>query len=248
MAVDEAVITLGHSPTFFPGKFSLAGGKMYLPFGKFNSHFITDPLTLDLGEANDSAVNLGWGVADRITVKTTIFAGGTDTVGDNDAIDSFAASVETTPIHGLTLGASYISDLAESGIGLVTDASLYTASVPGVAVFLTAAYGPFTLEGEYVTALKSFNAALVTAGADLTGNKPSAWNVELALAPNDRWEIAAKMEGAKDFQDDLFRYGGVISYGLFQNTVVALEYLVADEGNGNENRTHIGTAQLAFEF
>lgn len=252
VVIDEAVITLGCSANFCPGKFSLAGGKMYLPFGKFNSHFITDPLTLDLGETNDTAVTLGWAVADRITVRAVVFAGGTDTMGDNAAIDSFAASVQATPIDGLTLGASYLSDLAESGIGLVREdpilGNVYRSSVPGAAAFLTATYGPFTLVGEYVTALKSFDDAVVAAGVDLSGSKPHAWNVELALAPDGRWEFAAKIEGAKDFRNDLLRYGGVISYGLFQNTVVALEYLLADEGKGSEDRTHVATAQLAFEF
>ena len=248
VVVDEAVITLGCSSSFCPGDFSLAGGKMYLPFGKFNSHFISDPLTLELGETNNTALYVGWAVAERVDLKVGVFSGETDTFGDNDTIDSWVASLEGTPFEGLTLGASYISDLAESDNGLVTDADLYTSSVPGAAVYLTAAFGSFTLEGEYVTATRSFDAPVVDAGEDLTGKKPSAWNAELALAPNDRWEVAVKAEGADDFQDDLHRYGAVVSYGLFQNTVVGLEYLLNDQKSGDEERAHIVTAQLAFEF
>jgi hypothetical protein len=248
VVVDEAVITLGCSSSFCPGDFSLVGGKMYLPFGKFNSHFISDPLTLDLGETNNTALYVGWTVAQRIDLKVGVFSGETDTFGDNDTIDSWVASLEGTPIEDLTLGASYISDLAESDIGLVTDADLYRSSVPGAAVYLSAAFGSFTLEGEYVTATRSFDAPVVAAGEDLTGKQPSAWNVELALAPNDRWEVAVKAEGADDFLDDLHRYGGVVSYGLFQNTVVGPEYLLGDQREGDEERSHTVTAQLAFVF
>jgi len=60
--------------------------------------------------------------------------------------------------------------------------------------------------------------------------------------------VAVKAEGADDFQDDLRRYGAVASYGLFENTVVALEYLLAEQNSGDEERTHTLTAQLAFEF
>ena len=256
VVVDEAVITLGCASSYCPGDFSLAGGKMYLPFGNFNSHFISDPLTLELGETNNTALYFGWAVADRVDLKLGVFSGETDTVGDNDTIDSWVASLEGSPFEGLTLGASYLSDLAESDIGLVNDTAvdgdLYRSSVPGAAAYLTATCGPFTLEGEYVTATRSFDAPVTAAAIDderdLTGKKPSAWNVELALAPNDRWEVAVKAEGADDFQDDLNRYGAVLSYGLFQSTVVGLEYLLADQRSGDEDRSHIVTAQLAFEF
>ena len=101
-----------------------------------------------------------------------VFSGETDTAGDNDAIDAWVASLEGSPLGGLTLGASWISDLAESDIGLVTDESLYHSSVPGAAAFLSATCGPFTLEGEYVTATKRFEKAVAAVGEDLTGSKP----------------------------------------------------------------------------
>jgi hypothetical protein len=255
VVVDEAVITLGCASSFCPGDFSLAGGKMYLPFGKFNSHFLSDPLTLELGETNNTALYVGWAVAERVDLKLGVFSGETDTAGDNDTIDSWVASLEGSPFEGLTLGASYISDLAESDIGLVADEESYSSSVDGASAYISATFGSFTLEAEYLTALKSFDNAVLAAGAadpdyegGLTGKKPSAWNVELALAPNERWEVAVKAEGADDFQDDLNRYGAVLSYGLFQNTVVGLEYLLADQKSGDEDRSHTVTAQLAFEF
>lgn len=54
--VDEGTITL----TGPYGEF-ITAGKMYVPFGMFNSHFISDPLTLELGETNESAILIGYG-------------------------------------------------------------------------------------------------------------------------------------------------------------------------------------------
>lgn len=247
LEVDEVAVTLSQTLEALGGDISLTGGKLYLPFGMFNSSFITDPLALDLGETNNTTVLLGW-TDDGVELRLGAFSGETDTAGDNDAIDSWVASLQVTPFEGLTLGGSYISDLAESDIGLVTDESVYTASIPGASAFLSATLGSFTLEGEYLTAIERFDDAVVAVGADLTGSKPRAWNLELAFSPEEQWLVALRAEGADDFQDDLTRYGAVASYGIFTNTVVALEYLLGDQEGANEDRSHTVTAQLAFEF
>lgn len=54
--VDEATITLGGTeeiPTF------LTVGKMYVPFGVYDSSNLSDPMTLELGETNQSAIQVG---------------------------------------------------------------------------------------------------------------------------------------------------------------------------------------------
>ncbi len=219
---------------------------MYLPFGKFNSFLVTDPLTLDLGETNQSA-----GVATLAggfwTFQAGAFSGETDTRGDNDTIDGWVAALEIQPLEQLGFGVSFISDLAESDIGLVEDEDLYEESVPGAAAFLSWQFAQFGLEAEYVTALDNFDPALVGL-TDLTGRRPSAWNLELAWMPNDRWQVAGRYEQADDFQDDVTRFGAAVSYGLFEHAVLALEYLHGDAKGPDADPEHTVTAQLAFEF
>lgn len=53
LEIDEAAIRLEQ------GRGSLRAGRLYLPFGAFNSHFISDPLTLELGETRQTALVLG---------------------------------------------------------------------------------------------------------------------------------------------------------------------------------------------
>jgi hypothetical protein len=249
--LDEAVITLTKPQPVWGVTPSFSGGKMYLPFGKFNSTMITDPLTLDLGETNQSA-----GVmtleGELWTLQAGAFSGETDTRGDHDTIDSWVAALEARPFETLSFGLSLISDLAESDLELVTDDNaelFYTSSVMGGSAWLSWQFGQFGFEAEYLTALSKFNRDLVLAGdTDLTGRRPSAWNLELAWMPNDRWQVAGRFEQADDFQDDVTRYGGTVSYGLFEHAVLALEYLHGDAKGPDADPDHTVTAQLAFEF
>lgn len=246
--VDEAVITLH----LLDERFMLAAGKQYLPFGHFSSHLVSDPLTLDLGETNDTALILRWHFPEIAEISLAAFNGQADQLGNDDQIDSWVAALEVAPVEGVTIGASYLSDVAESDLGLVQDdpllGNIYNDSIPAAAAFVSLAFGPVTLEGEYVGALANFDPAVVALGSDLTGQRPQAWNLELAVVPTEKWQIAARAEEARDFRNDVVRYGTALSWGFLPNTVLALEYLHDDaKGQGNDPG-HTVTAQLAVEF
>lgn len=245
--VDEAAFTLAQTLGAWGGEIAFTGGKLYVPFGSFNSSFITDPLTLDLGETNDTAALLSW-TRGMLEATFGTFNGEVDTAGDKDMIDSLVAALNVTPHENLSFGVSWISDLAESDIGLVTDESLYTKSVQGFSFFVNATLGAFSVTGEYLTALDSFDDSVVATGEDLTGSRPGTWNVELAFTPEERWLLALRAEGAKDFQNDIKRYGAVASHGIFSNALIGLEYLFGDEEGPQGVKSHTVTAQLAFEF
>jgi hypothetical protein len=248
--LDEAVIILTKPQPVWGVTPSFTGGKMYLPFGKFNSYMITDPLTLDLGETNQSAGMLTL-EGELWTLQAGAFSGETDTSGDHDTIDSWVAALEARPFETLSFGISLISDLAESDLELVADdeegEDLYSSSVMGASAWLSWQFGQFGFEAEYLTALDKFDRELLGL-TDLTGRRPSAWNLELAWMPNDRWQVAGRFEQADDFQDDVTRYGGTVSYGLFEHAVLALEYLHGDAKGPDADTDHTVTAQLAFEF
>jgi hypothetical protein len=245
--VDEAVISLTHPGTVLGQSPALHAGRMYVPFGMFNSYMVSDPLTLELGETQNTAVLFAL-EGDVWTIKAGVFNGATDPVGDQNRIDSWVASLEFSLGEHLGFGASFISDLSESGNELVQDAALFTESVAGASVFLSARCGQFGLELEYLGALEDFAAPLVTVGADLTGRQPEAWNLELAWMPTEQLQLAARYEQAEDFQNDVQRYGAAVSYGLYDHAVVALEYLVADADVAADNPVNLVTAQLALEF
>ncbi len=245
--VDEAVISLSSTRQVYGQSPSVHVGRMYLPFGMFNSYMISDPLTLELGETQDTAALFAL-EGESWTLKTSVFNGDTDTDGDNNNIDSWLASLEVAAGENLSFGASYVSDLAESDNGLVQDAALYSSSIAGASAFLSVQCGQFGFEAEYLAALEDFDAGLVTVGEDLTGQRPEAWNLELAWMPSDKLQLAARYEEAKDFQDDVRRYGTTVSYGLYEHVVIALEYLHADAKVAVDDPVNLVTAQLALEF
>jgi len=242
--VDEAGIELVCPRKFGTIVPSVEVGKLYVPFGNYNSSFISDPLTLELGETNNTVLLADMN-GDLISLSFVVFSGETDEAGDDDTIDTLVAAVELTPAEGLAFGASYMSDLAESDAELVSDEDLYTDGVAGFSLYASIAYGPLGFDAEYLGALDDFEPDVIAAGEDLTGENPAAWNLELSWAPAEQWHLAVRYEEARDYKDDLTRYGGVVSYGLYENTVIALEYLHGDADGGDSDTV---TAQLAFEF
>ena len=248
--VDEGTITL----TGPYGEFVTAG-KMYVPFGVFNSHFISDPLTLELGETNETALMIGYS-NDMVDLSVAVFNGDFDdvsigdTVGADDEIDDFVASITVTPAKGISFGASYISDIADTDAELAADffdnvsgiyTDVYDDEVAGYSAFISASVGPITIDAEYLAAAEKFDTADIA-----TEEQPSTFNVELAYAISEKAEIALRYEGAEDFEIET-QYGIAYSRELYENTSFALEYLAGEYEDGDDERTVV-TAQLGIEF
>ncbi len=232
----------------------LNAGKMYVPFGYYESHFISDPLTLEIGETNEAALKFGY-ATDWIDVSLSAFNGDVDETGDSDHIDDFAASLVVTPdiseAFGIAFGVSYITNIGESnGLeGEITGAGTVKDDVPGVGAFLSFNFKErFFLELEYVSALDDFKPGELSFD---NGNafEPVAWNIEFAFLPIEDLELAVRYEGGNDLGSNFLperRYGAAASYGLFPYTTLAVEYLHADFEN-NDKSDNL-TVQLGIEF
>ncbi|MEE8300436.1 MAG: LbtU family siderophore porin [Desulfatiglandales bacterium] len=75
--VDEGIISIDGEDVL---PLYLNAGTMYVPFGRFESHFISDPLTLELGETRESAV-LGGFANDWVELSLGTFNGDIDETG-----------------------------------------------------------------------------------------------------------------------------------------------------------------------
>lgn len=236
-------------------------GKFYLPFGYYNSHMITDPLTLEIGEINESAVQIGF-ANNWFDASVAVFNGDVDERGDDNHISSYVASLQLGVPEGtirdisLMSGISYISNIADTdgleakvttGDGDITD------HVAGIGAFISVSFKEMLfLEIEYIGAIDSFQAG-ETSLDDGSTIEPSAWNVELAYMPVEKLEVAVRYEKTEDIfggvaDDSLVesRYGITVAYGIFDSTTIALEYLDGEYQNGDE--VSVITAQLAVEF
>lgn len=247
ITVDEAVISLTAPQPIANHELTLHAGRLYVPFGNFNTNMISDGLTLELAETRDSALVLEFN-GDKMISKLAVFNGDTDSDDNNDHVDSWVAAIEFHPIDALTLGASYINDLGESDIELVTNSDLYRHDVAAAGAYLNLAVAEWSFDAEIISALRHFDAATVAGGEDLSGDQPRAWAIELGWQPTRDLLLATRYEQAEDFQDDTVRYGVTASYALFDQVMLAVEYLYSDAKGDEGVPSHLGTAQLALSF
>ena len=232
----------------------LNAGKMYVPFGRFESHFISDPLTLEIGETNEGALKVGY-VHSWAEVCLSAFNGDVDETGKDNHIDDFVAGITLTPEiseeFDLAFGVSYISNIGDSnGLeGEITGAGTVKDDVPGLGVFLSLGFQDrYFVELEYVGATDDFQAGELSFDNG-QAFKPMTWNIEFAFLPVEALELAVRYEGGDDLGNDFLpdeRYGGVVSYAFFDNTNLAAEYLHASFKNKDES--DVFTVQLGIEF
>ena len=136
--VDAAYIELGGVEAC---PLTVSAGRMYLPFGAFNSLLVSDPLTLELGETRETAVALS-GEWNGLTAWVGAFAGERD---DAENIENAAAALSWSPLEGLTLGISALTDLGEAA-GYLDDLNDHLANegatdkAVGVSAFLHLEY------------------------------------------------------------------------------------------------------------
>jgi hypothetical protein len=250
LEVDEAFITLGGTEAY---PLFAKVGRMYVPFGAFESRCVSDPLVLELGETRETAVSIGY-AAGCVACELAVFNGDIDAEGDDDRIDECMAALTLTPAAWLTCGAYWISDLGEAdglqdglrdaAAGGEDSAPIPYAAVDGAGAFITLQAGAFTLIGEYLGALDAFAEGLLAE----TALKPRAWNMELAWAATDSVELALRGEGADAFPDvPETQYGGCVTVALAEGLSVAVEHLHGEYDTDMKDRD-ITTAQLALEF
>ncbi|WP_298039358.1 LbtU family siderophore porin [uncultured Desulfuromonas sp.] len=245
LEVDEAAVNLELGP--WSGRI----GRQYLPFGVYNSHFVSDPLTLELGETRETALLAGYG-RDLFTVSAFVFNGDAEKAGAEDHIRDWGVSLAVTPLEGIALGASYLSDLADTDADLLGGAD-YGERTGAWSAYLVAAWRQLEFSGEYLGATGAFAAADLDADGNGAGDEPAAWNLEIAWYPSGTLEVAARYEGSDQFAGQPeTQYGLCTSWGAWENVSLSLEFLhgefEAAFAEAGEEERELVTAQLAFEF
>ena len=226
-------------------------GRLKIPFGYFESHFITDLLTENLGESNETAVVAGIHNP-FINIAAGVFNGDLDKAQNHDHIERYvAAGIFTLPEDilpnvGLMTGVSYISNIADSdnltdffdeefGTDTIED------DVAGFSSFLSVSLmDRFFFEAEYVGSVESFE--------EDENFKPKTWNFQFAFTPIQDVEVAILYGGSSNTLNFLpdTQFGIAGFYEIFNNTSIGLEYLY--EEFENDDKVVRLTTQLAVEF
>ncbi|MBR1837540.1 MAG: LbtU family siderophore porin [Kiritimatiellae bacterium] len=233
---------------------SLHVGKIYMPFGSFETGLISDPLTLELGEISDGAVGLVW-ESEYLDLAAYAFGGDINDANDDADKLQYVAAATLKPVEGFSLKFAVLSDICEAALDDdVIDAlenpedgeASYDGAL-GVNVAALIEAGDFTIAAEYLAAAED---------VELNGGefKPRTWAVDLAWAATDRLTLAARYEGSKEFNPEempekQFGVGG--EWAFDDNLSLALEYLYGEfddvDGESQDDR-HVVTAKVAFSF
>jgi len=260
--LDEGALTLS-GPAALPA--SLTMGKMYLPFGSFETNLVSDPLTLDIAEINESgllAALQGGGFYGALFA----FNGDIETTDTNDEIRGYGINAgylyecDGLAVHA---GLGWLNNLADSdGLGdYLTGADgagldFIGDEVPGLAANLKVVASPFFLLAEYVTALDDFRPGEIDFAGH--GARPAAWSGEVGAS----WRLwqretvfALGVQGTEEavalgLPEE--RYLAAIRLYFWDNTSLALEYIhaedYAEDDGGSNASAGAATMQLAVEF
>jgi hypothetical protein len=245
--VDEAII--GYARDGWFARF----GRQYVPFGEFSSHFVSDPLTLELGETRETAALVGY-AHEPFSIAAFLFNGDAERVNaageaEESHLKDWGVGVKLMPVEWLELGGSFLSDLADTDAELAAE---YRRRVPGWSAYAAASLGPVAVSGEVLGAVRAFSSEDLDEDGDGSGDRPLAWNVEAAWEALESVELAGRVEGSREFagQPEL-QYGLCASWGPWEHVSLSLEYLRGrfdrDFGEGLKSRDRV-TAQLAVEF
>ncbi len=255
--LDEGSIILGPSA----GK-SFVFGKMYLPFGRYDSFMVSDPQTLVMGETTETVMMLaaentaGYGsiyLFNGDSTESSVLA-----AGDDDTI-SGGFNLGRREGERYDLGMGYITNIADSNTlqaleNTSTTVGVVNKSVPGASVHLKMSSGKTTFIAEQIMALESFE------NGDLDGlvtnrEKPTATNYELGFVREDGSVLAFGYQTTEDAQ-----FIGlpksvtsvVMRKEVMRGASMALEYAqiedYATSAGGSGRTVDVISLQVAMEF
>ncbi len=252
--IDEAHITLGRTDN---NPYYLAAGKIYVPFGSFETMMISDPITLDIGEIKDNAVQAGIEM-NGFHGAAYLFNGEVDEAGDDDTIGCFGFSLGyavETDTYSVEMGVDWINNILESGAlseAVADGGGDLREYVPGYSVHAMAHIGPVRLIGEWVHVADDIE--MITAG---TFDSPSAYAFEAGYIFDVSGYETILAVGYQSSDDACGLLPETVLLGsvrvkITDNLSIAAEYRtaedysVADGGTGEDVDTL--TFQLALGF
>lgn len=254
--LDEGFINiqLGDSPL------SITAGQFYLPFGTFSSNLISDPLTLELGEIRESAIQLNFAQA-AFYSSFFIFNGTAKESGDKEKIGGYGAAAGLShqgKEYTFDLNVMFLSNIADSDTlqDSVSDRRTMESAVAGAAVQVSFSMGSITLSGEYIGANRSFKAADLS--FNKSGAQPSSSSFELAynfkfIGRDTTVAVAIQTsDEAVALELPEQRTAATLSVNVAEHIAVAIElkheedYEKAMGGRGEDSNT--GTLMLAVAF
>lgn len=250
LRIDEGYVTLGNTEEF-PLFASI--GRLYMPFGSFETKMLQDPLTQLLGETNDEGLVVGFS-HQGFTGSVFAYNGMDKDDPDNDTINGYGVSLAYSyeeEEKAFNAGAAWISNIADSvemqdvvrgniGAHFDVDEGPLSDEVSAIALYMNGKWGSWSAITEYVRALDSFEAWEFGYGRFIDeedealgrvhGAEPAAWNLEVAYTTTIKDIETVFALGYQRSWEALalelpeHRYLGTISFTIFEGTTLSFEY------------------------
>lgn len=257
MEVDEGTIRVDLAPETY-----LNVGRMYVPFGAFETNMISDPFTLMLAQMREAAVQFGaqsgpWNGSVYIfngdTIKTSTAERGDDPLQHFGAKIGFAVENDN---YALDLGAGYVNSIGDSNsMQQLLVATTLEHYVAGYALNALYKSGPVSVIAEYIHSDQFKVGELNYQGQ---GAEPVALNVELGysfLFDGKASGVAIGYQATDESVALPVPKAAILvglSHTVFDNTTLKLElnhFVDYDRSEGGSGRSAtMVTAQLGVTF
>ena len=254
LEVDVAIMTIGPED----GPWTFTAGQYFVPFGAFESNFISDPMTLELGETRESALQFGI-ESGGFHGAVYAFNGDSDEDGDDrfenlGAMLGFAAENENS---AFAVNAAYISNIGDTdSLQDIIELDDDYDSVSGWSASGMLRFGSLSFLAEYLGASEDFEVHEMEFDGD--GAEPSSYMLEAAY----HFDLAGKPSTiavgyqetdealALELPEARFMLG--FSVEMMEGITLAIEGAFDDDYSAGEGGTgkdaEIVTVQLASEF
>jgi len=250
--MDEAFVIIGQTGDM---PFYAMAGRIYPAVGLFESYLISDTITKNLFETQESAAEVGY-AGSWFNFSVGAYGGALQesNQGDDALINSYYTRLQLmTPegaLGGLKLsgGVAYTNNLGDAaGLRDNIPGERVQSLVGGLSFSLAAEYKKFALLGEYITALDDFRPGELRF-ADGGKARPSAFNLELGYTPWEKWNFALRYEGGSDLfaHEPERQWGGGVNWNFLPDTTLSFEYLRGEYAN--DDTRDLFTSQLTVAY
>jgi len=236
---------------FNDSNLTFIAGQIYLPFGRFNTNMLSDPLTHYLAETREAAIQLTYEV-DNFSSSFYIFN------GDNKQYNGTADKVDN---FGLNARISYINDIGDSNnlqdtIKTNLGNNKTKKHIAGIGISTVIEIQNIQLIAEYISAIDNF--AVSELSFNGYGAKPNSMNIEAGYnfkLLNKLTNIGIAYQTTKQALGlglEKSSLSTTISFHIMKNTDLMFEfskkkdYSTNDGGTGNTSKSV--AAKLSVEF
>lgn len=226
-------------------------GRFYQPVGQFDSIFVSDPLTLEMAEINQTSAMLDYTVY-LCLIQVGLFRSSLNEVSDEQNVDQAYAAITWMPQETTKVGAYWLSNLLESD-GLADSGEALQnlnrdETAAGMGCFLHHSQGSVEWHLECVGALTSVDARSDTL--------PIALHAECSYAMQADLRLGVRYEESDDFYGSFSSDSWIEEFAAKRTSVVlmheseqewgfCIETMWLDQSDGeSDERVAIQLSQL----